>query len=184
MEIAAQIDQGLQGRYPRGSPYVPLDKDKNSLIVGGGFMWMTEYEAARIFLDFDYVDWKDITKSFLTLSSATLVLSITFSEKIINHASAGTAERRAMLICWSALLSAVVLCGLGLVMLSVAANYAAIKVAVPSKEVVFLGQPYSFYSRLGTASVLAAGVSYTAALTAMAIAGWRASAWKSPHDQK
>jgi hypothetical protein len=136
-------------------------------------MWMEEWQAAQVFLKYDYVEWKDLCKSFLTLSSATLILSITFAEKVVGVQTAKVSEKVPLLTCWIALLAAVASCGLGLVMLSVAANYAAIKVIVKNGPVLFMGQPYSFYCRVSTVLIIIAGLFYILALASKARAGWR-----------
>lgn len=135
-------------------------------------MYMSEAEAAQIFLKYDYAEWKDLCKSFLTLASATLVLSITFSEKIGALQQAAPLVRKAILASWLGLLLSVAFCGAGLVLLSVAANYAAIKQHVPAKAVLIFGQPYSFYSRVATIAIFVAGMAYVSALASMAYAAW------------
>jgi hypothetical protein len=69
--------------------------------------------SPEIFLKFDYIETKDLCKSFLTLVAAVLIFSVTFSEKIIDFLHAGTRERVLLAGSWSALLLATVSCGIG-----------------------------------------------------------------------
>jgi len=80
---------------------------------------------AKLFLEKDYAESKDLAKTFLTLLSALLVASITFSEKIVDIHNAKRTPLAGMLICWLLLLLAIVLTGSGLASMALAAGYAA-----------------------------------------------------------
>jgi hypothetical protein len=82
-------------------------------------------KKAELFIKFDYAECKDLAKSFLTLMSAILVASITFSEKVVDVHAAGRSPLLAMISCWVLLLSALLACGAGLAMISFAAGNAA-----------------------------------------------------------
>lgn len=68
-------------------------------------------DNAKIFFDRDYVEAKDLAKTFLTLLSAMLVTSITFSEKIVDVHKASKLPLGAMIVCWLFLLCAIGLTG-------------------------------------------------------------------------
>src|SRR5262245_9975746 len=55
---------------------------------------------ARLFLERDYAETKDLAKAFLTLLTAVLVASITFSEKIVNLDRSGWWPRSLMIGSW------------------------------------------------------------------------------------
>ena len=63
---------------------------------------------AQKFLDRDYADFKDIGKAFLTLLSATLVASITFSEKIVDVGKADLLPMTTMIACWLLLIFSII----------------------------------------------------------------------------
>jgi len=81
--------------------------------------------TAKLFLDKDYAETKDLAKTFLTLLSAALVASITFSEKIVDIHNSKRTPLLAMLSCWLLLLLAIVFTGSGLASMTFAAGYAA-----------------------------------------------------------
>lgn len=69
---------------------------------------------AQKYLMHDYQDFKDLAKVFLTLLSATLVASITFSEKVVDIARAPASSLSAMVTCWLLLMAAIIACVGGL----------------------------------------------------------------------
>jgi len=79
---------------------------------------------ARVFLEFKYPEIKDLLKHFLTLISASLVFSVTFSEKIINFQTAGSLQHVVVIATWLMLVLALGACGLGLYTLYLAAERA------------------------------------------------------------
>ncbi|KQV92103.1 hypothetical protein [Pelomonas sp. Root1237] len=80
---------------------------------------------AKLFLEKDYAESKDLAKSFLTILVAILVASITFSEKVVDIHSARRVPLAGMLVCWFLLLVAIVMTGSGLASMALAAGYAA-----------------------------------------------------------
>ena len=77
---------------------------------------------SELFLKYDYSETKDLLKTFITLISGTLVLSLTFSEKM-GHAGATASEiGHIMFIAWIAFIAALVLAGLGLCFIAAAAG--------------------------------------------------------------
>jgi hypothetical protein len=76
------------------------------------------------FLRYDYAETKDLSKSFLTLVSAILVFSITFSEKIVDFPNAGRLARICLIISWSLFMLSIILCGVSLCLISLAGGNA------------------------------------------------------------
>lgn len=80
---------------------------------------------AEIFLKGDFAESKDLAKSFLTLLTAVLVASITFSEKIVDVQRSGWWPRGLMITSWICLLIAIAACGAGLALITIAAGYSS-----------------------------------------------------------
>ncbi len=78
-----------------------------------------------LFLKYNYAETKDMCKQFLTLVSAILVTSLTFSDKIINFQLASPIAKWLIILAWSSLLFAIIFCGLGLLYITIAAGNAA-----------------------------------------------------------
>src|SRR5262245_40530737 len=70
--------------------------------------------SSKVFLAFKYPEIKDLLKHFLTLISASLVFSITFSEKIIDFNNATMGARIAVIGAWALLILAFGACGIGI----------------------------------------------------------------------
>lgn len=89
---------------------------------------------SRVFLEFKYPEIKDLLKHFLTLISAALVFSVTFSEKIINFEKAGLGSKIVVISAWAVLVLALGACGLGIYTLYLAAERAIETVVSGEKE--------------------------------------------------
>ncbi|MGB8418018.1 hypothetical protein [Paraburkholderia sp.] len=116
---------------------------------------------ATLFLDRDYAESKDLAKTFLTLLSAILVASITFSEKIVDVNNAELAPMSLMVLCWLLLLISIVACGTGLAFFVTGAGIAAY-----SPELDYREQETS-----GVILFLASGVIFGCALISLIAAG-------------
>ena len=81
-------------------------------------------ENAKLFLQYNYAEAKDLCKHFLTVVSAILVFSLTFSEKIVNFHQAARSAKALLLIAWFCLIGAIISGGLGLVFISLAGGEA------------------------------------------------------------
>ena len=101
---------------------------------------------AEKFLARDYTDFKDIGKAFLTLLSATLVASITFSEKIVDVGKAELLPLSTMIVCWVLLLLAIISLIFGLAFMGHAAWTAAYDPDVNFLESENNGVRYLFMS--------------------------------------
>jgi hypothetical protein len=118
-------------------------------------------ERAKLFLENDYAESKDLSKTFLTLISALLVASITFSEKIVDVHNAEITSLSLMIICWALLLVAIVACGTGLAYMTTAAGIAAY---APTLD-------YRVFSTRGVLLFLTSGVTFVFALLSLIGAG-------------
>lgn len=70
--------------------------------------------SLEAFVKYDYAETKDLCLHFITLASGLLVFSITFSDKIVQFEKARTIEKLLLLSCWGLFLCSIVVCGLGL----------------------------------------------------------------------
>jgi hypothetical protein len=116
---------------------------------------------AEIFLGKDYAESKDLAKTFLTLISASLVASITFSEKIVDVGKATLVPLSTMIVCWVLLLAALVACGAGLALMTTAAGIAAYEPSLDYRQI----------ERRAIQLFLGSGVAYAFALIALIVAG-------------
>jgi len=145
---------------PPDNVIVCLDGGKVVVQEDTSFRACLEKEA-RLFLEKDYAESKDLAKTFLTLISATLVASITFSEKIVDVGKAEVLSLSTMIVCWVLLLVALVACGGGLAIMTTVAGMAAY-------------QPELDYRHLETRGInlfLCSGVAFVFALMALIVAG-------------
>ncbi|HYY95618.1 MAG TPA: hypothetical protein VE713_14035 [Pyrinomonadaceae bacterium] len=118
-------------------------------------------ERAELFAGKDYSEAKDLAKAFLTLLTAVLVASITFSEKIVDFNNSGWWSRGFMISCWILLLAAIASCGAGLALMTSAFGYATYS---PYQD---YGQ---FEHRAGILYIIA-GLSFGTGLMSLLIAG-------------
>jgi hypothetical protein len=77
-------------------------------------------EATELFLRFDYGETRDLLKAFVTLISGSIVLSISFHDRVVT-AAAGPRARRLMLWTWSLMFLALVTAGTALALSAAAA---------------------------------------------------------------
>jgi hypothetical protein len=78
----------------------------------------------QLFTAFHYAEVKDLAKHFLTLIAGVLVLSVSFSDKIVPFDSASRIQKCLLAGCWLGLLASFVLAGFGLFMNYLAAEQA------------------------------------------------------------
>lgn len=84
----------------------------------------------NLFLKYDYPETRELLKSFLTLVSATLVLSVAFSEKIAKTHEADDWVRKLMFSAWALFFISIVLGGMAIVFIAGSAG-CAIYGAIP-----------------------------------------------------
>lgn len=77
---------------------------------------------AELFVRFDYTETRDLMKTFITIVSATLVFSISFSEKITRTHEADDAIRRTMFFAWAFFFAAIVAGGGAIVLIAAGAS--------------------------------------------------------------
>jgi hypothetical protein len=68
----------------------------------------------EIFLGFHYNELKDLGKHFLTIVSAVLAFSVTFSERMVDFTKATPSQKALLISSWSFLIVAVVTAGTGI----------------------------------------------------------------------
>jgi len=68
----------------------------------------------QIFAEFHYAEVKDLAKHFLTLIAGTLVLTVSFSDKILPFDTASRLQKYLLAGCWLGLLMSFVMAGFGL----------------------------------------------------------------------
>lgn len=123
--------------------------------------WRCIDNRAKLFIEKDYSEAKDLAKSFLTLLTAILVASITFSEKIVDLARSGWWSRGLMISCWILLLIAIASCGTGLALMNSALWFASYSPQLAYRELQV---------KSGILFILA-GLSFGSALMSLLIAG-------------
>lgn len=79
-------------------------------------------DAVDMFLKYDYAETRDLLKAFITLISATLVFSLTFSDKIATMDAAKPSVRHFVFAAWTSFFAALALAGLGVVAIAAAAG--------------------------------------------------------------
>ena len=79
-------------------------------------------ESAELFLKYDYAELKDLCEHFLTVVSAILVFSLTFSEKILGFPKVVPVAKIYLTITWGLFLGAILACGVGLALIALAAG--------------------------------------------------------------
>lgn len=80
--------------------------------------------AVTTFLEYDYAETRDLLKSFLTLISATLGLSVAFSDKIAGPHFSDRLVRRTMLLAWVSFFTSLALAGISIVLIAASAGCA------------------------------------------------------------
>ena len=80
---------------------------------------------SQMFLKYDYPETKEMCKQFLTLLTTVLVITLTFSEKIVKFEDASKVSKWLIISSWTSFLLAIISCGLGLLFITMAAGKAA-----------------------------------------------------------
>lgn len=124
--------------------------------------------AAEMFLKYDYAETKDLLKTFLTLISATLVLSLTFSEKVVRFSEASQLTKYILFSSWALFLIALIFAGLGMAFIAAAAGK-ILYGSIPLFDI-----DYWRLALIAWAFVLLSGSAYGSGLIALAISAARA----------
>src|SRR5712691_7811535 len=137
-------------------------------------MEMAMDSPSELFLKYHYAEGKDLLKTFLTLLSATLVVSIAFAEKIIDFRNSGRLAKGYLMTCWMFLITAIIFCGLSICSNSFAGGAALSDLYIKATETnpeVFSWVSYSINF------ALLAGGAFICGLIAMILAAMQ-SMWK------
>jgi hypothetical protein len=112
---------------------------------------------AEIFLEFHYPELKDLGKHFLTVISAVLAFSVTFSEKLADLSKATLSQRVLLMCSWLFLVTAVVTSGAGLYYNFVAGAqvHGAIISGGKTDFKIFVRRTYSLYKIAGGSFIIA-----------------------------
>jgi hypothetical protein len=70
--------------------------------------------AVSTLTSFEWGEYKDLAKQFLTLVVGVLVFSVTFSEKIVDFQKAPKYQKILLIVTWGLMILALILAGLGL----------------------------------------------------------------------
>ncbi len=116
------------------------------------------------FLKYDYAETRDLLKAFITLISATLVFSLTFSDKIAIMDRTKPLIRQFIFAAWTSFFAALALAGGGVVSIAAAAG-CVLYGAVP-----FVTCGTWTFAMLSWVSGLAAGALYTIGLLLLVLA--------------
>jgi len=116
------------------------------------------------FMQYDYKEVKDLSTQFITLITAVLIFSLTFSEKVVEFKNAQQPIRNLLLISWSLFLASIVGCGLCLVLNTYAASEMLYNEGQQSNA--FMASHYSALSLLG------AGCMFVIGLVLLIVAGF------------
>ncbi|WP_129156276.1 hypothetical protein [Bosea sp. Tri-44] len=123
--------------------------------------------ASEMFMKYDYAETKDLLKTFITLISATLVFSITFSEKVVGIKDGSLESRVALIIAWSLLILALICSGIALSFIAAAAG------KIIYGNIPLFNWNYWHLALISWFFVLFGGGAFVGGLVAMAIAGAR-----------
>jgi hypothetical protein len=135
-----------------------------------------------IFMQYHYAEVKDLAKTFLTLVAGVLVVSLTFSEKIIDFLKASLTQRVFLVITWVLFIISIILSGIALCYLAVAGG-----MAMYDEDFTLGASPdamrYDYFTypvRLANYALIGAGTSFTSGLAtlifAAALAAWQRKA--------
>lgn len=83
-----------------------------------------DFNDAAKFIQHGYPEIKSLSFQFLTLLTAILIFSLTFSEKIVNYTQSTTTIRAILITGWTFLIAAIISDGIGLAYNAVALPYA------------------------------------------------------------
>jgi hypothetical protein len=137
-----------------------------------------EINAPELFLKYHYAEGKDLLKTFLTLLSATLVLSIAFAEKIVEFKSATRWAKRSLVLCWVALIASIVACGLAICAIALAGGGALFDLYGGSNAItpkVFVWAAFANVFTLGAGALFVAGLAFMTLAAALSMRNKAAS---------
>jgi hypothetical protein len=110
------------------------------------------------FIRYDFTITQDLCKQFITVVTAVLVFSLTFSEKIVSFSTTKKPFRILLGISWASMLFAIIACGLGLTYICIAGGQA-----------IYDAQAYPVAAWTSYRWIIAAGISFIAGLISLII---------------
>ena len=114
-------------------------------------------DQTRVFIDFQYGAMAGLLQQLITLSLGTLVLSMTFADKIVDIGRAGKGKKAALFAIWSLLVAAIFWSWFALQYLFVAASLAR------------LGKEFGVQSGRAGASLETCSIMFLIAVTALLV---------------
>ena len=117
-----------------------------------------------MFYKYEYSETKDLLKTFMTLVSGSLVLSITFAEKVVDFRNSAGPARLFLFVCWALFMLALVLCGLSMCFIAAAAGM------VIYGNIPFLRMDGGMLAIVSWTLIIVAGAVFVSGLGCMAIA--------------
>jgi hypothetical protein len=135
-----------------------------------------------LFMQYHYAEVKDLAKTFLTLVSAVLVLSLTFSDKIVDFLNASRTQKAYLVITWVLFITSIIFFGVALCYLAVEGGMALyddhFTLRITDNEAG--SYYYSYPATMANMALLGAGISFTSGLATMivaaALAAWQRKA--------
>lgn len=121
-------------------------------------------DAVETFMKYDYAEMKDLLKTFITLVSASIVFSLTFSDKIVKFDNAANRVKRVIVLAWWLMILSLITGGASLFLIACAAG----KLIYGSIPLVDISASYLEYFSV-LMSVIAGGT-YVLALVTLIVA--------------
>lgn len=137
---------------------------------------MSALSEAELFMRYDYAEMKDLLKTFITVVSATIVFSLTFSDKIIKYDHSSVIIRRIVVSSWLCMIISLISAGASIVLIASAAG-----------KMLYGSIPYIDYgswilTSWSVASALIAGVIFVISLLLLIVAVALASHMNNPSN--
>jgi hypothetical protein len=117
--------------------------------------------TADLFFKYDYTETRELLKVLITLISATLVLSLTFAEKIVNFHKAHHTAHRCLIAAWILFVASIILCGVAMCLIVAAAG------TIIYGSIPFITTDYFRLAVASWACVIVAGCAFVIGLIMM-----------------
>jgi hypothetical protein len=129
--------------------------------------------TAELFLKFHYPELKELTLTFLTLNSSIFTFSVIFAEKLVHLDKRKSKGNISLYASWALFLIALILGGIGLMRLLVAADFAQGGDLILG-DFFYGSKPDDFFDYIYTVYVqlFIAGVSFVGALILLAVSAF------------
>jgi hypothetical protein len=130
---------------------------------------LPSFNAADTFIKYGYPEIKALSIQLLTLLTAILIFSVTFSEKIINYPRTKIPVRFILIVGWTSLILAIISDGIGLAYNALALPYALTDLSLNTggtKSIQFFDPAFSSIK-----AILMSGVFFITGLICIVLAG-------------